>query len=233
MPRRSRLTTRRRSRRCGCAERPTWWQCLHKGQHRFLFERKVATCLIWSLPLTLLPSLACCPAASPCSWVQAFSSYLLIAWVSTNVIFVAAATILSNSTWESCAMTESEMAVRGAGHHGSLHHSQLQLHLFHSRQVASAPWLEGCAPAPPCGLQVNAVKSQAVEGDKALIMADLIQVRLWALLWRALHCTGSNICSSSCVPSLHPGSCCCLSLTLHASAHPALSPAEYLLRRPQ
>jgi chitin synthase len=69
---------------------------------------------------------------------QAFSSYLLIAWVSTNVIFVAAATILSNSTWESCAMTESEMAV-------------------------------------------NAVKSQAVEGDKALIMADLIQTAVTIL----------------------------------------------------
>ena len=73
------------------------------------------------------------PPPRPARPPQAFSSYLLIAWVSTNVIFVAAATILSNSTWESCAMTESEMAV-------------------------------------------NAVKSQAVEGDKALIMADLIQV---------------------------------------------------------
>lgn len=70
--------------------------------------------------------------------MRAFSSYLLIAWVSTNVIFVAAATILSNSTWESCAMTESEMAV-------------------------------------------NAVKSQAVEGDKALIMADLIQTAVTIL----------------------------------------------------
>ena len=49
------------------------------------------------------------PARAPAR--QAFSSYLLIAWVSTNVIFVAAATILSNSTWETCAMTESEMAV--------------------------------------------------------------------------------------------------------------------------
>lgn len=64
---------------------------------------------------------------------QAFSSYLLIAWVSTNVIFVAAATTFSNYTWETCALTESEMAV-------------------------------------------NAIKSQAVEGDKALVMADLIQV---------------------------------------------------------
>ena len=52
------------------------------------------------------PAFSCCPASC-----QAFSSYLLIAWVSTNVIFVAAATILSNSTWETCAMTESEMAV--------------------------------------------------------------------------------------------------------------------------
>lgn len=95
------------------------------------------------------------------------------------------------------------------------------------------PGLRAVPLHPPCGLQVNAVKSQAVEGDKALIMADLIQVRLWALLWRALHCTGSNRCSSSCMPSLHPGSCRCLSLTLNASAHPALSPADYLLRRPR
>ena len=61
----------------------------------------------------------------PCSLTQAFSSYLLIAWVSTNVIFVAAATILSNSTWESCAMTESEMAVRGPAHRTLCAFSQL------------------------------------------------------------------------------------------------------------
>lgn len=55
---------------------------------------------------------------------------------------MAAATIFSNYTWETCAMTESEMAV-------------------------------------------NAIKSQAVEGDKALVMADLIQVGegRWACLW--------------------------------------------------
>lgn len=32
--------------------------------------------------------------------MQAFSSYLLIAWVSTNVIFVAAVTMFSNTSWE-------------------------------------------------------------------------------------------------------------------------------------
>lgn len=69
---------------------------------------------------------------------QAFASYLLIAWVSTNVLFVGAATILSNSTWETCALTESEMAV-------------------------------------------NAIKSQAVQGDKALVMADLIQTAVTVL----------------------------------------------------
>ena len=70
--------------------------------------------------------------------LQAFSSYLLIAWVSTNVIFVAASTLLANSTWETCAMTEAEMAV-------------------------------------------NAVKAQAVQGDKALAMADLIQTAVTLL----------------------------------------------------
>lgn len=48
--------------------------------------------------------------------------------------------------------------------------------------------VEGCAPATPCGPQVNAVKSQAVEGDKALIMADLIQVRL-AGWWHSVSIT--------------------------------------------
>jgi hypothetical protein len=70
--------------------------------------------------------------------LQAFSSYLLIAWVSTNVFFVIAATVFANSSWETCALTESEQAV-------------------------------------------NAVKSQAQEGDKALIIADLMQTAVTML----------------------------------------------------
>jgi hypothetical protein len=58
--------------------------------------------------------------------------------VSTNVFFVIAATVFSNATWETCALTESEQAV-------------------------------------------NAVKSQAQEGDKALIMADLMQTAVTIL----------------------------------------------------
>ena len=54
------------------------------------------------------------------------------------MIFVAASTLLANSTWETCAMTEAEMAV-------------------------------------------NAVKAQAVQGDKALAMADLIQTAVTLL----------------------------------------------------
>lgn len=70
--------------------------------------------------------------------MRAFSSYLLIAWVSTNVFFVIAATVFANSSWETCALTESEQAV-------------------------------------------NAVKSQAQEGDKALIIADLMQTAVTML----------------------------------------------------
>ena len=43
--------------------------------------------------------------------LRAFSSYLLIAWVSTNVIFVWVVLMFSSYTWEVCAVTESELAV--------------------------------------------------------------------------------------------------------------------------
>lgn len=66
---------------------------------------------------------------------------------------------------------------------GSRHHCQLQLQLVHTvAMLLMRAGLRGVPLQPPCALQVNAVKSQAVEGDKALIMADLIQVRLRALL---------------------------------------------------
>lgn len=45
---------------------------------------------------------------------QAFSSYLLIAWVTTNVIFVTVIIMFCNYTWESCAITEAG-ANRGKG----------------------------------------------------------------------------------------------------------------------
>ena len=43
--------------------------------------------------------------------LRAFASYLLVAWVGTNVIFVATILMISNYEWEECAVTESEMAV--------------------------------------------------------------------------------------------------------------------------
>lgn len=43
--------------------------------------------------------------------LKAFASYLLIAWVGSNVILVSIILIVSNTTWEECAVTESEMAV--------------------------------------------------------------------------------------------------------------------------
>jgi len=43
--------------------------------------------------------------------LKAFASYLLIAWVGSNVILVSVILIISNTTWEVCATTESEMAV--------------------------------------------------------------------------------------------------------------------------
>jgi chitin synthase len=43
--------------------------------------------------------------------LRAFASYLLIAWVGTNVILVGIILMVSNYEWEVCAVTESEMAV--------------------------------------------------------------------------------------------------------------------------
>lgn len=43
--------------------------------------------------------------------LRAFASYLLIGWVGTNVILVAIILMISNYEWESCAVTESQMAV--------------------------------------------------------------------------------------------------------------------------
>jgi chitin synthase len=43
--------------------------------------------------------------------LRAFASYLLIAWVGSNVILAAVIGMISNYSWEVCAVTESEMAV--------------------------------------------------------------------------------------------------------------------------
>lgn len=54
-----------------------------------------------TLPGTLVCHFPDAPALPPRRPpAQAFSSYLLIAWVSTNVIFVALVTMFSNTTWE-------------------------------------------------------------------------------------------------------------------------------------
>ena len=70
--------------------------------------------------------------------LKAFSSYLLIAWVSTNVIFVAAITMFAGTSWETCAVTETELAV-------------------------------------------SAIKSQAHDSKKALVIADLVQTAVTIL----------------------------------------------------
>ncbi len=43
--------------------------------------------------------------------LRAFASYLLIAWVGSNIILVAIILIISKTEWEVCSVTESEMAV--------------------------------------------------------------------------------------------------------------------------
>jgi len=43
--------------------------------------------------------------------LRAFASYLLIAWVGSNVILVSVIRMISDYEWENCAVTESEMAV--------------------------------------------------------------------------------------------------------------------------
>jgi len=43
--------------------------------------------------------------------LRAFASYLLIAWVGSNVILISIVLWISHYEWESCAVTESEIAV--------------------------------------------------------------------------------------------------------------------------
>lgn len=74
-------------------------------------------------------------------------------------------------------MTESEMAVRGPAHR-TLPAINCCVTILRSAHRHTFVLSKGCACCASVGTQVNAVKSQAVEGDKALIMADLIQVRM-------------------------------------------------------
>lgn len=79
--------------------------------------------------------------------LRAFASYLLIGWVGTNVILVSVIIMVSNYEWESCAITESEMAVSAIRTQADDYDKALAI--ADLVQTAVTILQRGCEPAAP------------------------------------------------------------------------------------